>query len=91
MVQQGASKGSNIQRHIVENDPGTAPPMTCQIATSSPSGLSLDIVYAKNSSTLTPSDMAAIDNFVNNWHLAGGTEPVRVDGFASMEGGPALN
>ncbi|POY36194.1 hypothetical protein C3K47_10570, partial [Solitalea longa] len=81
----------NIQRHTLENDPATAPPMTCQVATSSPLGTSLDILFANNSSTINPTDLAAIDNFVNNWHLSGGTDLVRVDGYASIDGGPSLN
>jgi outer membrane protein OmpA-like peptidoglycan-associated protein len=91
VVQQGNGLQRNIQRHTLENDPATAPAMSCPIATTSPAGLSLDILFTSNSDALTPLDIASIDNFVNNWHLSGGTDPVRVDGYASIEGGPALN
>jgi outer membrane protein OmpA-like peptidoglycan-associated protein len=93
VVQQGG-RGKRIQRvqnHVLENDPNTAPAMSCPVATSSPAGLSLEVAFTHNSSTLTPGDVAAVDNFVNNWHLSGVTDPVRVDGYASKDGSPSVN
>ena len=86
-------KGSTpkINRHALENDPKKAPAMSCQIATTSPNGLGLDVTFSVNSSKLNATDMAAVDNFVSNWHAAGGNGFVRVDGYASIDGGPKTN
>ncbi|MCO4294463.1 DUF4157 domain-containing protein [Solitalea sp. MAHUQ-68] len=91
VIQQSGNRQLPIQRHTLENDPSTAPAMTCQIPNTSAAGISLDILFGSNSSALSPIEIAAIDNFVNNWHTSGGSDPVRVDGFASIEGGPSLN
>ncbi|MCP4341224.1 MAG: DUF4157 domain-containing protein [Desulfobulbaceae bacterium] len=84
-----------VQRtHVLENNPATAPPMSCEVAStspSSPSGVSLDVTFVINGNGLTPSAIAAVENFVNNWHAAGGEDLVRVDGYASIDGPPSLN
>ncbi len=93
VVQQKGHE-SGIQRkvtHELENDPLTAPPMACSIANSSPAGYSLDINFGINSSVLSAGSIGAIENFVNNWHFSGGTEHIRVDGYASIDGGPDIN
>lgn len=93
VVQQGG-RGKRIQRvrhHVLENNPDDAPAMSCEPARSSPDGISLDVTFSINSSELTPEDVDAVENFVNNWHQSGGTDPVRVDGYASKDGGPELN
>jgi outer membrane protein OmpA-like peptidoglycan-associated protein len=92
MQQQGIKpKARLVQRHTLENDPATAPSMTCEIATSSPGGRSLDVTFEVNSSVLGPADKAAVSNFVRNWHLAATAEPVRVDGYASIDGPPSIS
>jgi outer membrane protein OmpA-like peptidoglycan-associated protein len=81
-----------IQRaDTLESDPATAPGMTCDVATSSPAGVSLDVTFDINSSTLSAEDKAAVSNFVRNWHLTAVAEPVRVDGYASIDGPPSIN
>lgn len=91
VVQQGEGKRQRIQRHVLENDPSTAPGMTCDVATSSPSGVSLDVTFNISSSILSTADKAAVSNFVRNWHLAAVAEPVRIDGYASIDGSPSTN
>lgn len=93
-VVQQEGRGQGIQRkkrHELENDPGIAPSMSCPVANSSPAGYSLDITFGINSSTLSSGSIAAVENFVNNWHSSGETDPVRVDGYASEDGGPSIN
>jgi len=91
IVQQSRGKEKNIQRDTLENDPSTAPPMSCPLATSSPAGVSMEVIFGVNSDILDVLGQAAVSNFVGNWHLAAVAEPVRVDGFASIEGPPSLN
>lgn len=91
VIQQGKTTEKKIQRHTLENDPSTAPSMSCRVATSSPSGISLDVTFSVNSSSLSAADKMAISNFVRNWHLSAVAEPVRVDGYASIDGPPSIN
>jgi len=65
--------------------------MSCDIATSSPTGVSLDVTFNINSGLLSTTDKAGVSNFVRNWHLAAVAEPVRVDGYASIDGLPSTN
>jgi outer membrane protein OmpA-like peptidoglycan-associated protein len=93
VVQQGG-RGLGLQRkkkQVLENDPTTAPSMSCPAANSSPTGYSLDITFGINSNSTSAGGIAAVENFVNNWHASGGTEPVSVDGYASIDGGPSIN
>ncbi|HHM05138.1 MAG TPA: DUF4157 domain-containing protein [Gammaproteobacteria bacterium] len=91
VVQQNSDIKNKIQRYTLENDPSTAPAMSCPVATSSPAGVSLDVTFGINSNTLSDADKAAVSNFVRNWHLTAVAEPVRVDGYASVDGPPTLN
>ena len=88
-IQQKGQK--KIQRNTLENDPADAPPMTCAIANSSPEGDSMDVLFNTGSANLTASDKSALSNFAANWHAAGGTDPVRIDGFSSIDGSPGTN
>lgn len=93
VVQQKGSS-QQVQRkteHVLENDPASAPSISCPIANSSPAGYSLDIHFAINSSELSAGSIGAVENFVNNWHASGGPDDVRVDGYASIDGSPAIN
>ena len=91
VVQQNSTGQPRVQRHTLENDPSTAPSMSCQVADSSPSGTSLDVFFDINSSELSAAEQAAISNFVRNWHAAASADPVRIDGFASIDGAPSTN
>lgn len=93
-VVQQRKAGKRIQRarnHELENDPTTAPAMSCPVATTSPSGVSLDITFGRGSYALSPDEITGIDNFVHNWHSTAVAEPVRIDGYASIDGSPATN
>ena len=76
-----------------ENDPAGIPKgMACPVATSTPlSSSSLDVRFSKNNSNLTDAEKITIGDFINNWNALGATDHVRVDGYASVEGPPALN
>lgn len=81
-----------IQRaHELENDPATAPGIDCPIATSLPGGTGLDISFSVNSPILDAAARAGIAHFKDSWHATGASEPVRVDGFASIDGSPSTN
>jgi Domain of unknown function (DUF4157)/OmpA family len=61
--------------------------LECEIAGDSPSMQVEDIMFGNRVSIpLTTLQIAQINNFVINWHAAGGNAPVRVDGFASTSG-----
>lgn len=80
-----------IQRAVCENVP---PPsaMTClQAVTSSGAPTVETIQFGLNGSNLAPADEATLESFLQRWHNAGATDPVRVDGFASCDGKPEAN
>ncbi len=94
VVQQRGTHINTIQRkkHLCENDPKTAPAMKdCRIATTPPPGPSLDVFFTIEDDTLSATDIDELHNLVQNWHDAGGSDTVRVDGFASCDGHPKLN
>lgn len=89
--QKKAGRRMQRRRDTLENDPATAPPMSCPVATTSPSGVSLDIQFGRGSHALSPDNIAGLDNFVHNWHSTATGEPVRIDGYASIDGSPGTN
>ncbi len=89
--QRGAGLNKMQRKHICENDPATAPAMDCEKATTSPMGAGLDVFFNIESHGLSAGDIGALHNFVRNWHASGGTDAVRVDGFASCDGSPDFN
>ena len=89
--QQRREQSARLQRQTLENDPATAPPMSCEVASSSPIGVSLDIMFDINSPELSPLSKAAVSNFVRNWHQSPVEEEVEVHGFASIDGSPTTN
>ena len=90
-VANGASLNSIRRAHKLENDPDDAPAMSCDVAQTSPAGVSLDVTFGIERSTLSAADRTAVSYFVGNWHLASVAEPVRVDGYASIDGPPSFN
>jgi flagellar motor protein MotB len=93
VVQQQGTHLNTLQRkHNCENDPSTAPSgMGCAVASPSPAGIGIDATFNIEESTLSASDIAALHHLVQNWHSAGGTDRVRVDGFASCDGSASFN
>ena len=73
-------------------DPKQAPAMACLIPTSPSSRpADFDILFGSGADDLTSEAMADIDTFAGRWNAAGADRPVRVDGFASTDGGQVLN
>lgn len=62
----------------------------CSIETTSSPG-EQRIPYTQNSSSLNAVTRRVLNNFAREWHRRGGNETVRIDGYASTEGGEALN
>ncbi len=84
----------NIQRaNKLENDLGAATGVTCPISTEQLShpDASLDITFNLNATGLSATDINNIAVFVNNWHNASLSVPVRIHGYASKDGPPTLN
>ncbi|WP_298547904.1 DUF4157 domain-containing protein [uncultured Aquimarina sp.] len=92
-VQQSGMVNKKIQKkHKLENDPKDAPSaMSCNIANSSASGIQMSINHGIGSSNLSASDKSMLSNLAMNWHASGGTDVIRIDGFASIDGKPELN
>jgi outer membrane protein OmpA-like peptidoglycan-associated protein len=63
----------------------------CPVPPGSPHPVAEFIEFGNRVTSLTTLDRARITNVVRNWHAAGGTETVRVDGFASRTGPDGLN
>jgi outer membrane protein OmpA-like peptidoglycan-associated protein len=66
--------------------------MACPIATTS-SALPVDtnVLFGRGSATLTPTARADLADFAARWNSAGAKQPVRIDGFASTDGGQSRN
>jgi outer membrane protein OmpA-like peptidoglycan-associated protein len=71
------------------NDPPPAD-LVCDPAVDSHS-IATSVTFAQGGSTLSPAAQATLSSIAAAWHTAGGTEVLRIDGFASAEGGSALN
>jgi len=91
VVQQGHSAPHTMRRHTLENDPATAPAMSCPIATTSAGEALLTMNFASGGSTLDPTDKAILAGFATEWNLSPVQPMVRLDGYASIEGGPDTN
>ena len=84
----------DIQRqHKLENDLGSATGVACPISTEklNHQNASLDITFDLGGSVLTAQDINNIAVFVNNWHGASISVPVRIHGYASKDGPPTVN
>ncbi len=92
-IQQAGAGGlrRRLQRAVCSSDP--APPgLGCTPATSgSPLPTRETIAFPINGSALDFGREAVLQSFVQAWHNEGGVDLVRVDGFASCDGGAAAN
>jgi len=89
--QQAPAPGNTLQRHVLENDPMTAPSIICPVATTSVSDHLFSINFSVGGSTLSTVDKEILAGFATEWNLSSVKPTVRVDGFASIEGGPETN
>src|SRR5690606_1261561 len=74
----------DIQRACT--DLASPPPMVCDVATTSPGSTGTSIEFGVNSGGLTPASISTIQAIAAAWHTAGGSDILRIDGFASVEG-----
>jgi outer membrane protein OmpA-like peptidoglycan-associated protein len=84
----------DIQRQDkLETDLGAAAGLTCPVSTEklNHQNASLDITFDLGGSVLTAEDINNITVFVNNWHGASVSVPVRIHGYASKDGAPTRN
>lgn len=89
VVQQGSGVATKrIQR---AGNPSDIPPMACDPANSSPSPSVLSSSFATSATELTPAQRADIANFAASWTASGGTDALRIDGYASTPGTDQLN
>lgn len=86
-----ASNSVRRTTNQLENDPADAN-IDCPIAQSSPDLSAAEIIsFNINESTISTAGLAAIRQFAGTWHSSGERHRVRIDGFASIDGPPALN
>jgi outer membrane protein OmpA-like peptidoglycan-associated protein len=62
----------------------------CNIATTSPTA-EQPVPYTHNSSKLSKPAAVVVNEFAKEWHRRGANADVRIDGYASLEGGDPLN
>ena len=88
-ISQRAASNSPIQRLA---NPALAPgTMPCPIATTSAGSVATDILFPLGSSVLDPAALAAIAAFLPSWRAFGADDPIRIDGFASLDGDEPAN
>ncbi|HEY5751984.1 MAG TPA: OmpA family protein [Chthoniobacterales bacterium] len=83
--------GKMVQRAVLENDPSTAPPMSCTVPLNTVTDYVLMIPFTESNATLSAVDKMILADFATEWNLSPVQPMVRVDGFASIDGGPATN
>ena len=65
--------------------------LPCNVATTSPTPPVRTVQFGQGASALTPVQQADVETVVSAWHAAGSSPVIRVDGYASTEGGDPLN
>ena len=88
VVQQGTGVAPKIQ---CLGDLSKKPPMVCDTANTNPGNSVMTFLFATSSTTLLPSEKSDISIFVKSWQASGGTDVLRVDGYASIPGNDKLN
>ncbi len=79
---------------VLENDMSTVPNgMTCPVSNEqlTDPGASLEITFNRGGTVLMQEDIDNIAVFVNRWHDAALSVPVRIHGYASKDGRPPFN
>jgi outer membrane protein OmpA-like peptidoglycan-associated protein len=90
-VQSHSSLGRLLRTETLENDPSTAPAMVCAPATDTVTDYVMNIQFAEGSAVVNNVDKAILADFATEWNLSPVQPTVRVDGFASIKGGPEQN
>ena len=87
MVQKkGISKTQDSIQRTASKPPAD---LACPVGNSSPAGGGETLNFPVSGSNFTKDQKEGINNFVRNWHLS--PEPVRIDGYASVDGPEANN
>jgi outer membrane protein OmpA-like peptidoglycan-associated protein len=63
----------------------------CPVAVDSPTAPVTEVLFPNAGTSLTAAQRASIEAFIVSWRAAGGSTPVRVDGYASPAGPDNLN
>jgi outer membrane protein OmpA-like peptidoglycan-associated protein len=71
-------------------DPTQAPPMKCELATSTPTSIVQEILFAQNKDVVSASDVFTLRHLAVGW-ASGGSPMVRIDGYTSIEGSQPHN
>lgn len=91
---RAALAGAVASRAAIQRRGDTAripPGLPCPVASDGAPQEVDSILFPNATTVLHPHQRDQIQNFIDNWEVAGGTEEVRVDGFASTVGEDELN
>lgn len=89
VVQQGGGISPKIQRL---GDLSKVPPMACDVANTSSGGtVALTSLFLTSSTSLSAPQRNDIALFAASWQASGGTDTLRVDGYASTPGADEMN
>ncbi|CAL2082349.1 hypothetical protein T190611E02C_11338 [Tenacibaculum sp. 190524A05c] len=79
-------------KNTVQRQPENSNPpadLGCPVATTSPTGSGETLSFPLAGSSFTAEQEQGINNFVRNWHVS--QDPIRIDGYASMDGSETFN
>ncbi len=89
VLQQGKAVAAKIQKL---GDLSRVPPMACEVANTSSAGtLGVSSLFSTSSASLSVTQRNDIAIFVTSWRASGGTDVLRVDGYASTSGADEMN
>jgi outer membrane protein OmpA-like peptidoglycan-associated protein len=91
-IQRQPNPGSSLVPEIQRICEVTAPPgdMTCPQAIDTV-GSGTPIMFGQDSFTIAPAALPTLSSIAAAWHAGGRSQFLRIDGFASCDGPPALN
>ncbi len=89
-IQRQVSASPAIKEHGDVNQVPADVSRDCNIATAAPAS-EQKVPYSHNSSRLNSTTKTILNEFTREWHRRGANADVRIDGYASVEGGESLN
>lgn len=89
----GMPKDERKEEEMIQiGDVSRVPPMACDVANTSSGGTqALSALFSTSNSTLTADQRNDIAIFVLSWQASGGTDTLRIDGYASTSGADEFN
>jgi len=90
-----ATRGPAISNQAMQQimRAATEPPgdLGCPIAEDTPAPVVTDVFFSLGKDGVDPTEQPKIKTFIEDWQYDGTDRPVRVDGYASVDGDPTVN